>query len=291
MSTIDAHLATGATTVCRLWHVLRKDGTGFGFTDHDRDLVMDGQNFRAATGMTARALSQSTGMAVDNSEALGILSADGVTEADLLAGRYDLAEVRCWLVNWADVGQRRLLFRGTIGEVVQGGGAFRAELRGMTEALNQVQGRVLQPNCGATLGDARCKVDLSAHSVEIGLVAQEGGRILTVPAGSDATGWYALGHVTVLDGLAKGLAGRIKTDRVAGTVRRVELWQELGIAPASGDRLLLVAGCNRTAAACRGKFRNYANFRGFPHIPGDDWLASYPLRAGRNDGTSLRRGG
>lgn len=291
MSPLDAHLATGCTTVCRVWALSRKDGVGFGFTDHDRDLAFDGQVFRAATGMTARALSQTTGMAVDNSEALGVLSSDGVSEEDLLAGRYDLAEVRCWLVNWADVAQRCLLFRGTLGEVTQGGGAFRAELRGMTEALNRVQGRVLQPSCGASLGDARCGVDLSAHAVELELVAQEEGRVLTLPAGSAAAGWYALGQVAVLDGRAGGLTGRIKTDRRAGAVRRVELWQELGIAPAAGDRIRLTAGCDRTAGSCRGKFANFANFRGFPHIPGDDWLASYPLRGGGNDGASLRRGG
>ena len=94
------HLAGGQTTVCRAWLVTRRDGTTLGFTDHDRDLVFDGRIFRAESGLTARAVQQTTGLAVDNTEALGALSHAAVTEEDLLAGRYDAAEVRAWLVNW-----------------------------------------------------------------------------------------------------------------------------------------------------------------------------------------------
>ena len=124
------HLGTGATTVCRAWLVQRKDGVAFGFTDHDQDLAFDGQTFRAATGMTAKAVQQTTGLSVDNTEAIGALSDVSVTEDDLLSGRFDAAEVRSWLVNWADVDQRIEQFRGNFGEVIRAGGAFRVELRG-----------------------------------------------------------------------------------------------------------------------------------------------------------------
>ncbi|MBP9047287.1 MAG: DUF2163 domain-containing protein, partial [Tabrizicola sp.] len=96
-----SHLATGSTTVCRAWTVRRRDGLVLGFTDHDRDLVVDGVACRADTGMTARALQQTTGLSVDNSEAFGALSAAAITEDDLTAGRFDGAEVQAYLVNWA----------------------------------------------------------------------------------------------------------------------------------------------------------------------------------------------
>ena len=68
---MDAHLASAATTLCRAWTVMRRDGVVLGFTDHDRDLTFDGVTHRAGSGLTARALQQSTGLSVDNSEALG----------------------------------------------------------------------------------------------------------------------------------------------------------------------------------------------------------------------------
>ena len=57
-----AHLASGTTTVCRAWTVQRRDGTVMGFTDHDRPLVVDGVTCRADSGLTARALQQTTGL-------------------------------------------------------------------------------------------------------------------------------------------------------------------------------------------------------------------------------------
>ena len=130
-----AHLGSAATTVCRCWAVVRRDGESYGFTDHDLDLSFDGMVFRAASGMTARAFQQTTGLAVDNSEAVGALSDVALSEADLAAGRFDGAEVRCWQVNWADPVQRMMLFRGHFGEVTRAAGSFRVELRGLADAL------------------------------------------------------------------------------------------------------------------------------------------------------------
>ena len=129
---LKAHLATGVTTVARAWAVTRADGLRLGFTDHDRDLEFDGLVFRADSGLSALAVEQATGLAVDNTEALGALSAAAITEADIDAGRYDGAEVMAWLVNWAEVAQRHVVFRGSIGEIERRGGAFKAELRGLT---------------------------------------------------------------------------------------------------------------------------------------------------------------
>ena len=286
-----AHLAGGVATLCRAWGVWRRDGVVLGFTDHDRDLNFEGIVFRAGTGMTARALMQTTGFAVDNSEAVGALSSSAVTEADLLAGRYDAAEVRCWLVNWSDVGQRLLQFRGTVGEIVRSGGAFRAELRGLTEVLNQPQGRVYQRDCAAILGDAQCRFDLNraGFSVELAVGTQSEGRVFAFGGLTGfAAGWFEKGRVRLLDGDARGVMGLIKADRIEDGQRVIELWDRIGPPVAAGDRIRLEAGCDRQAATCQSKFNNFQNFRGFPHIPGEDWLLSYPTEAGANDGGRLR---
>ena len=114
--------------------------------------------FRAGTGLTARVLAQSTGLSVDNTEALGALTSSAVTEADIEAGRFDGAEVLAWLVNWQDVSQRLILFRGSFGEIRRANGAFEAELRGLTEALNRPLGRIYQKGCTAVLGDECLRV-------------------------------------------------------------------------------------------------------------------------------------
>ena len=285
-----AHLATGATTVCRAWAVVRRDGTVYGFTDHDRDLAFDGVAFLASTGLTARALQQTTGLSVDNTEALGALSDASVSEADLLAGRFDGAEVRAWLVNWASVEDRVLQFRGTFGEVSRAGGAFQAELRGLTEGLNQPQGLAYQRGCSAVLGDGKCRFDLaqpgySSERVVEEVVDQRVFRFASFNGFDDR--WFERGRLVGVSGGAAALVGIVKNDRIVGAGREVELWQSLGSDLVAGDVIRIEAGCDKRAETCRVKFANFLNFRGFPHIPGEDWLTSYPVSSRANRGRSL----
>lgn len=288
---LQAHLAGGLTSLCRCWAVVRRDGRVFGFTDHDLPLSFDGIDFSAGNGMSARALSQSTGLAVDNTEAMGVLSDAAITEADIEAGRFDGAEVRAWLVNWQVPEQRMLRFRGTIGEIRRGAGAFHAELRGLTEALNQPQGRVYQRQCGAVLGDAACGLDLGTAQYTAQRLAEtvSRGQTFRFTAFDDfAPRWFERGRLLVLSGAAQGLSGVVKHDRFASDGARViELWQALRLPVAPGDALGIEAGCDKRAETCRFKFDNLVNFRGFPFIPGEDWLISVPTTQGDARGGSL----
>jgi uncharacterized phage protein (TIGR02218 family) len=285
-----AHLEGGTTTVARCWAVTRRDGVTLGFTDHDLPLAFEGIAFAADAGLSARALQQGTGLAVDNSEAVGALSHASIREEDIRAGRFDGAEVRCWLVNWRQVEERKLLFRGAIGEIRTGAGAFTAELRGLTEALNLPRGRLYQKPCGAVLGDAACKVDLARPEfrAERAVLGVADNRVLDLGALDPyAEGWFTRGALRVLSGAAEGLVAVVKEDRGAGGARRIELWSDLRARVEVGDAVEITAGCDRRAETCRVKFSNFINFRGFPHIPGEDWLISYPTRSGRNDGGRL----
>jgi uncharacterized phage protein (TIGR02218 family) len=287
---IAEHLATGGTTVCRCWAVRRRDGKVLGFTDHDRNLAFDGVDFRADTGMTARAFEQSTGMSVDNSEALGALSDDAIRAQDVEAGRFDAATITMWIVNWQNPDERAVRFAGTIGEIVSSGESFRAELRGLTETLNQPQGLLYQRTCSAVLGDHRCQVDLAgpAYRCDIAVDQVSGGKTFTFASFPPFQGgWFAGGVLTVLNGEGNGLAAHIKVDRTTGAGRRIVLWEALRAAVVTGTGLRLTAGCDKRAETCRAKFGNFLNFRGFPSIPGEDWLISYPTDRVPNDGGKL----
>lgn len=274
-----AHLRSGSTTVCRAWAVRRRDGEVLGFTDHDNDLEFEDIVFVARTGLTARALQQSTGLAVDNSEATGALTDAAVREEDILAGLYDGAEVTAFQVNWEKVAERSILFRGTFGEIVRAEGAFRVELRGLTEVLNRPIGHVFHAECSAALGDGRCTVDLrnAAFSVQAELRAERDGRILSFDALPDfVTGWFGSGRVLqVVNGQLRP-CGVIKQDRSALGARIIELWQPLVTPPQVGSLFTLEAGCDKRSVTCRTKFANFLNFSGFPHIPGEDWLRAGP---------------
>ncbi|MEL6168219.1 MAG: DUF2163 domain-containing protein [Pseudomonadota bacterium] len=284
------HLQTGVTTTCQCWALTRRDGKVFGFTDHDRDLAFDGIVFKADTGLTARALQQSTGLSVDNSEALGALSHVSLTDEEIAAGRYDGAGVVSWLVNWTDVEERMVQFRGSLGEITRSAGGFRAELRGLSEALNRPVGRVYQGSCSAILGDASCRFDLdqpgfvaelTALSVLEGKVFEFGALAAYEPR------WFERGRLRVLDGSGAGLVGVIKNDRTIDGARTIETWEAFRVQVSAGVRVRLEAGCDKRRETCKAKFANILNFRGFPHIPGEDWMIAYPTSSGGHDGGSL----
>lgn len=284
-----AHLKTGHTHVCQCWSITRRDGVTFGFTDHDMPLTFDGITFRADSGMAAKALASATGLSVNNSEALGLLQSDTITQADIQAGRYDGADVTNWTVCWDDVSARKVNFRGHIGQITLRDGAFEAELRGLTDALNQPQGRSYLKRCSAVLGDASCGVDLTSdvYQVETTLTEALGETVFRLPVVGYNDGWFTQGRLIVLDGPAKGLTAAIKLDHTIDGWRHIAIWDPFGIAPLPGSAMRLQAGCDKTSASCRVKFSNLANYQGFPHIPGDDWLISIPRSNASNDGGSL----
>jgi len=218
MRTIPADLAarieSGAAMLCHVWLLTRSDAVRLGFTDHDRELTVDGVTCSAASGWTAGAADQALGFSAGQGAAAGALDSDAITEADIAAGLYDGCEVECLRVDWTDPTLSVTLWSGRIARIKREGSAFTSEVEGPLAQLDRVAGRTYGRLCDANLGDARCTV-ASSHP-DFGL------------------------------------------------------------------------GCDKRFATCRDRFSNTLNFRGFPTIPGDDFLTAYPAEGERNDGSSRR---
>ena len=156
-----ARIEGGAAMLCHVWRLTRADGVAIGFTDHDRDLSIDGIVCRAASGWTAGVAEGAVGLAAGTFAAGGGLDDDAVTEVDIAAGLYDGARVEAWRMDWDRPDLRVRLWAGTMARIQREGGAFVAELEGPLAALERVVGRTYGRSCDAVLGDARCGVDLT----------------------------------------------------------------------------------------------------------------------------------
>lgn len=278
-SALQAKLDAGVTTLAQCWKLTRRDGMVVGFTDHDVDLAFDGVTFRAGTGLSASEATSRFGLAVDGAEIAGALSDDSLSERDLAGGRYDAATVETWLVDVTDVGLRVLTARGTLGEVRREGATFGAELRGLADRLAQESGRLYAARCGADLGDTRCRVNLasSAFRGTGAVVAVEGMSQFTASGlAGFADGWFSAGRLAWTSGANADLAMEVKIHRKASGVVRIVLWQAMADAISPGDAFVVTAGCDKQFSTCRDRFGNSVNFRGFPHIPGNDFVLSYP---------------
>lgn len=157
-----SHLSGTSKTMATCWIVTRRDKQTFRFTDHDRDLVVEGQTFAASSGYRRTALSSSATMAVSSMELDGVIGSTSITEQDVRAGLWDYAEVWVFAVNWADTTQGTVkLQRGRLGEVtVQDTGRYLVELRGLTQPLSQSKGELYSPECRAEVGDKRCRAPI-----------------------------------------------------------------------------------------------------------------------------------
>lgn len=288
---LASRLAGGVTTLCHGWRLTRRDGIVLGFTDHDRDLLFDGRALQAASGIAASESASAEGLAVTGAELSGALCADALAEDDLAAGLYDGAAIELWLIDWTDPDVRLLLRKGTIGEVRREDSRFAAEIRSLTDALNQTRGRLYNTRCDADLGDARCQVKLAdaAHSATATVSAVEGAlRLRLTGLGAFAADVLARGRLTLTSGANAGFSTEIKGHTREGDATILRLWQRPPFTVAVGDAAAVSAGCDKAFSTCRDRFANSLNFRGFPHMPGNDFVISVAVPGeGGYDGSLL----
>lgn len=286
---LAAHLASGATTLCHCWKLTPIAGPALGFTDHDNALSFDGVSFEAQAGFEASEMEAKLGLAPDNMEASGALSSTQLDAEKLRIGYFDKAAIEIWRVNWQDVSQRYLLRKGTLGEVTHGTAGFTAEVRGLTEALNVTKGRLFQFACDAALGDTRCTVNLDqpAYQATASLLsATDDLRFSLSGAAGFAEGFFQSGTLTWTTGSNTGRVEEIKVHAKSASLVTIELWHKTAYPVAAGDQCVIRAGCDKQFATCRSKFANGQNFRGFPHIPGTDFVMAFPSRTDQNNGGS-----
>ncbi len=276
---LAAHLAGPVTTLATCWRITRVDGTEFFFTDHDQDLPFEGNIYKASSGYSRTAIANDASLSVDNLDVEGVFDSDAITEEELRAGLFDQAEVRIFLVNWADPSMGALrMRRGWFGEVVlTEQGVFRTELRGMTQALQQRIGELYSPECCADLGDHRCKVPVNPPQIAR-LTAYTVGDVVCVPTGTGAGSEIFENRIyrCIIAGSTTTEQPEFDTSAGAQTIdgdavfETQEAWSRSGIVTDVTDRMIFDAVINEPRAT-------------------DDWFAGGVLtwETGSNAGRSI----
>ena len=261
------------TSIAFCWRVERRDGVAIGFTTHDRDLRIDGLDYRSAPGMLPSAIALSDGFDADTLDIAGALTSDAISETDLAAGRWDGAAVTIFMVDWeAPESEAIPLARGELGDVGIEGEGFKAELRGPTALLDRPVVELTSPECRAELGDKRCRIDMAARIRTTEIAAVVGEDAMDVASASAEANAYGYGRLRWISGPNSGLESAI-----AGSMGlRLMLREPPPFAPTVGDRVEIHEGCDKSFATCAGRFANAINFRGEPHLPGIDLLTRYP---------------
>lgn len=243
-----------------------------GFTDHDCDLLVDGVKCLAASGLGTKDMTSELGLAASGGEIMGALQAASIREDDIVAGVFDGAEISFWLCDCEPPQDNLLLDVATIGEIKRDETAFIAELRGPAHRLTEDVGRIYEQGCDADFGDRRCGIDLSRADLAgqgriDGIIVP--GRYRVSGLGSFAAGTFTNGTMTFAG--RPGRKFQVRLHAVLGDAVILDLW----LAPediAIGESINLVMGCDKSFETCAKQFSNALNFRGFPHMPGNEMV-------------------
>ncbi|MDB5714263.1 MAG: hypothetical protein JWO15_1660 [Sphingomonadales bacterium] len=258
------------TTLALLWRLERADGIVLGFTSHDRDLVREGLVYRSAPGMLPSAIERTDGLEASSLDLAGALTSDALTEADFSAGRWDGAALWVSAVDWSDASAEPvLLARGELGAVELKAAGFSVTLRGPTAVLDKPVVEETSPECRASLGDRRCRVDLAGRRVLATVVS--GAEETVTLAVAIGAGLFEFGSLRWVDGPNAGLGSMVVAS--VGTV--LTLREAPAFAVTGAVSVEITEGCDRRFTTCCTRFANAVNFRGEPHLPGNDLLTRY----------------
>jgi uncharacterized phage protein (TIGR02218 family) len=261
------------TTLAFCWRIERRDGVTIGFTSHDRDLWIGGLAYRAAPGMLPSAIELSDGFDADMLSVGGALSSAAIREADLAAGRWDGAVVKLFMASWEAPDAAAVpVARGVLGDIRISGNGFETELRGAAALLDRPVVEQTSPECRASLGDRRCRVDMAGRVRITRVAVVSDDETIEVESAAQGPDLYAYGRLRWLGGANSGLESAILSS--AGAV--VRLREPPPRVAAAGDLIELREGCDKRFSTCIARFANAENFRGEPHLPGIDLLTRYP---------------
>ncbi|MGH6773766.1 DUF2163 domain-containing protein [Brucella tritici] len=282
---LESHLQGEVTSHCFAWLIRRSDGIVLGFTDHDRTLQVSGIACEPLTGLNSSEASTALGLSVAGGEVEGVLSSAKISDMDIEQGRYDGASIEAYLVNWSEPEQYMLLRRWTAGKISRSGSRFVMELKGAAATFDAVRGRRVLRHCDASLGDSRCGVDVydPRYFAESTVLAADGLSLTVAGLDGFASGWFSGGMLNWIDGANAGRAVRVTAH--VGQVLRLAEPPVLPVA--QGDAFRVIAGCDKSFATCKARFANGVNFRGFPHLPGNDAAYAYVNGGNEYDGSAL----
>lgn len=224
-SSFKTYLEGSTLTLATCWRLVSKSGSTVAATSHTKDLTFSAYPniiFKSAQGIVPSAVDAEAGLSSTGLEVDGVFAVNVIDEESILNGNWDAAYFEVFVVNYETLAMGELvMFAGYIGNVKTYGQRFRAEGRPLSSKAAQEIGLLYTPKCTVrTLGDTRCKVDVSGATNGLdGLPIRVTGTVTT--GGSNIeftdntkqlpTGFFDYGIVQFTSGDLNGKQSEIRT--------------------------------------------------------------------------------
>lgn len=277
------HFASSTLTVATCAYLRSSIGNlVVGITSHSSDLSglpgYPGVTFKFTTGASPSRVEHPSQLNPANLEQDLFMLTFGLTEADVLAGKWDHAEATVFDVNFEALNMGQLVIaRGHLSRFEQMGPMLRTELRGLNDALSQMIGRVTEPNCQADVYDDKCKLDPVARgevytSTLTHVTDQDTFRDTARTEGAE---WFDNAKGSFNSGPNAGFPFHVKT--WDASTKTYELYQPMPFMPTVGDSYTIFRGCKKRKSDCFAR-GNVINIRSFPDMPTIEQIQRLPAQ-------------
>lgn len=267
---LKAALVSGTRAV--IVKITLTNGTVYGYTDHDLPLAVDAVYYKPAPGLKRTNLTATTDDQVSNQEFASAWV--DAPESDLLAGKFDNADIEVAFCSWINTSLGRFIVtKGKLGVIQWTGDGFRADVQGHMRDLTRNINFVFTASCRHQLFSAvddqhigACTLNKASFTYTGSVSTVSTQRRAFIANGMSAVNNFCTnGILTWTSGGNSGLSCEVKAHTV-GANTTIELFLPTMYDMANGDNFSITAGCDKTLATCKAKFNNVINFGGFPHI-------------------------
>lgn len=263
---LKEHLSNSVLSIATCWKLTLTSNEVMGFTDCDRDLTVENVVYQSHAGFTASAIVNNSDLAIDNLEIEGVLSSNNIKEEDILAGKYDFAQIEIFLVNYNNLSHGSLnMHYGTLERITLDNGRFIAQVQGLSAKLTQNIGKLYSTLCRAEFCDNKCKLDSHKFTKFSAVTSVINNYSFQDESLTEDDDYYKHGIVKFTTGANSGLIFTIREYHKGN----VTLFMQVPHKIMKKDQYAIIAGCDKRFFTCKNKFNNVKNFRGEPHIPGN----------------------
>jgi uncharacterized phage protein (TIGR02218 family) len=265
------------TPYCFCWLITRKDGIKKGFTNHDRQFLIETISYTPDGSFNATSPTKTSELNADTLELTSVFTLN-ITERELISDKYLNAELSVFLYDWFSNLVISSLYKGTIngyaiGYLPNKAKDYQLDVVSISEMLNKSQNVQTSSSCRAKflsqgLGKCNRPINGDVRSARnITVTNLEGDRLFLSPSVDTS---YAYGNLKFTSGELNGV--EIYISAVLGN-SEIRLLYPPAFAPLVGDTVEITKGCDKSTTACLN-YGNIANFQGEPRLPGIDGVAN-----------------
>lgn len=259
------------TKYTALWRIIPQTGAAINVTHHTEKLTHDAVTYLPASLLPSEQ-QLIENLDPSNLEVLLPLAQGGVTEAEVLGGKWDGAQVEVRIYDYLNAQVKRA-WTGRLATVHVVNGQLKAEVLDTAILLNQPIGDVYSEQCRADHGDAKCGRTPQTWAVTVQGVTS---RQEFVVSGNYTEDQLLYGLLEFTGAAAnQGFKQEIKSVTNEGGNCRIKTFQSFIYTITVADPITLHEGCRKRFEDCIAK-NNAARFRGEPGIPGRYRLFKFP---------------